>query len=105
MRIILVGFGVVGQSLARILLQRRPELVKSYGFNPKVVAVVDKGGAAVNMRGLDLGEILSLKVKEGTVAAGRDGRPDLSALEVIESVEAEVMVCLLYTSPSPRDRG
>ena len=105
MRIILVGFGVVGQSLARILLQRRPELVRSYGFNPKVVAVVDKGGAAVNLRGLDLEEILSLKVKEGTVAASRDGRPDLSALEVIESVEAEVMVEVTPTNIKDGEPG
>ncbi|HDJ05011.1 homoserine dehydrogenase [Candidatus Bathyarchaeota archaeon] len=105
MRIILVGFGVVGQSLARIFLQRRPELVRSYGFNPKLVAVVDKGGAAVNMRGLDLEEILSLKVKEGTVAASRDGRPDLSALEVIESVEAEVMVEVTPTNIKDGEPG
>ena len=105
MRIILVGFGVVGQSLARILLQRRPELVRSYGFNPKVVAVVDKGGAAVNMRGLDLEEILSLKVKGGSVAASRDGRPALSALEVIESVEAEVMVEVTPTNIKDGEPG
>jgi len=105
LRIILVGFGVVGQSLARIFLQRRPELVRSYGFNPKLVAVVDKGGAAVNMRGLDLEEILSLKVKEGTVAASRDGRPDLSALEVIESVEAEVMVEVTPTNIKDGEPG
>jgi len=92
-RIILVGFGVVGQSLARILLQRRSELMRGYGFHPKVVAVVDKGGAALDTRGLDLEEMLSLKVRDGTVAASREhGHPRLSALDVIESAEAEVVV-------------
>jgi len=57
------------------------------------VAIVDKGGAAVNPRGLNLEEMLSLKVEKNTVAASREyGRPDMPALDVIESVEAEAMV-------------
>jgi len=93
MRIILIGCGVVGQSFARILMRRQAELMKNYGFHPKVVAIADKGGAAVNPRGLKLEKMLSLKVEKGTVAVSReDGHPGMSALDVIESVEAEAMV-------------
>jgi homoserine dehydrogenase len=93
MRIILIGCGVVGQSFARLLIRREAELVRNYGFHPRVVAMVDRGGAAINPRGLNLEKMLALKGKEGTVAASRKyGRLDMSALEVIESVEAEVMV-------------
>jgi len=93
MRIILIGCGVVGQSFARIINRREAELVRDYGFHPRVVAMVDRGGAAMNPRGLDLEKMLALKGKEGTVAASRKyGRLAMSALEVIESVEAEVMV-------------
>lgn len=93
MRIILIGCGVVGQSFARILVRREVELVKNYGFHPRVVAMVDRGGAAMNPRGLDLEKMLALKVKEGTVAASRKyGHLAMSALEVMDSVEAEVMV-------------
>ena len=93
MRIILIGCGVVGQSFARILIRREAELVKNYGFHPRVVAMVDRGGAAINPKGLDLEKMLSVKVEKGTVAANREyGRLDMSALDVIESVEAEAMV-------------
>jgi homoserine dehydrogenase len=93
MRIILIGCGVVGQSFAQILLHREAELVKNYGFRPRVVAMVDKGGAAINPKGLDLEEILSLKAEKGTVAASRKyGHLAMSALDVIESVEAEALV-------------
>lgn len=93
MRIILIGCGVVGQSFARILIRREAELVKDYGFHPRVVAMVDKGGAAINPKGLDLEKMLSLKVEKGTVAASREhGHLAMSALDVIESVEAEAMV-------------
>ncbi len=93
MRIILIGCGVVGQSFAQILIRREAELVKNYGFHPRVVAIVDKGGAAVNPKGLNLEKMLSLKAGKGTVAlSSEDGHPGMSALDVIESVEAEAMV-------------
>jgi len=93
MRIVLIGFGVVGQSFARILIRREAALVKNYGFRPRVVAIVDKGGAAINPRGLDLEKMLSQKVEKGTVAASPEyGHIAKSALDVIESVEAEALV-------------
>ncbi len=91
-RIILVGYGVVGQGLTNILLTRRLETLRDYGLNPKIVAIVDKGGAAVNPQGLDLERMMALK-KKGTVAADRlFGRPEISPLDIIESLEAEVLV-------------
>jgi homoserine dehydrogenase len=93
MRIILIGYGVVGQSLTNILLRRRSETVKDYGFNPKVVAIVDRGGAAINPKGLNLERTLAVKKQKGTLAADHEfGHPKMLPLDVIESVEAEVMV-------------
>jgi homoserine dehydrogenase len=92
MRIILIGYGVVGQGLARILRHRHSENLQDYGFNPKIVAIVDKGGAAVDPKGLNLEETLEYK-KKGTVAAiPKVGHPKRTPLEIIESVEAEVVV-------------
>ena len=93
MRIILIGYGVVGQSLTSILLRRRLETVKDYGFNPKVVGIVDRGGAAINPKGLNLEKMLTLKKHKGTLAADPEfGHPKMSPLDVLESVEAEVVV-------------
>jgi len=89
----LIGYGVVGQSLTRILMQREVELISNYGFHPRVVAIADSGGAAVNPKGLSLEKTLSLKAEKGTVAAIHEyGRPNMPALEVIESVDAEAVV-------------
>jgi len=93
MRIILVGWGVVGQSFAQILTHRKQELAKEYGFRPRIVAIVDKKGAAINPKGLDLEQMLFLKKEKGTVSAcSQYGRPAMSALEAMESIEAEAMV-------------
>ncbi len=48
MRIILVGFGVVGKSVTTILAKRYVEKTKDYGFNPKIVAIADIDGAVIN---------------------------------------------------------
>ena len=93
MRIILIGYGVVGQSFTRILLRRRLETVKEYGLNPKVIAIVDRRGAAVNSKGLELEKMLAIKKQHGTVSADPEfGVPGRSPLEIIESLEAEVVV-------------
>jgi len=106
MRIILIGYGVVGQSLTNILLRRRSETVKDYGFNPKVVAIVDRGGAAINLKGLNLEKILALKKQKGTLAADPEfGHPKMSPLDVIESVEAEVMVEVTPTNVKNGEPG
>jgi len=92
MRIILIGYGVVGQGLTSILQRRHAETVKDYGFNPKIVAVVDKGGAAISPRGLTLEKLQAFK-KNGSIATNPEfGHPKMTAIEAIESVEAEVVV-------------
>jgi len=102
----LVGWGVVGQSFAKIIAQRKKELAKKYGFRPRIVAIVDKQGAAINPKGLDLEEMLALKKEKGTVAASSQyGRPDMTALEGIESVEAEAMVEVTPTNIETAEPG
>lgn len=93
MRIILIGFGVVGQSLLKLIAARETELVNSYGFRPRIVAIADTKGSAVNSKGLDWNEMLSLKAGKQSVSSSTDfGRPGMHPLEAIESVQAEVVV-------------
>ncbi|MGW8288880.1 MAG: homoserine dehydrogenase [Candidatus Bathyarchaeia archaeon] len=93
MRIILVGFGVVGKAVTNILVRRYTEKVKDYGFNPKIVAIADIDGAVINPRGLSPEKLEEIKQRGYPISADPDlGHPGLSALDVIESVEAEVVV-------------
>jgi homoserine dehydrogenase len=93
MRIVIVGFGVVGQGFAKILTVRAGDLMKIYGIRPRVVAIVDALGAAENPKGLDLEKALLTVREKGTVSADKIyGKPKKSAIEVIENTDAEVMV-------------
>ena len=106
MRTILVGWGVVGQSFSKIITSRKEELAKEYGFRPRIVGIVDKKGAAINPKGLDLEQMLDLKKKKGTVSASRQyGHQGMTALEVIESVEAETMVEVTPTNIEDAEPG
>lgn len=93
MRIILLGFGVIGQNFLRLLIHRYNELASVYGLRPRIVAIVDKKGAAIDERSLDMEKMLEVKKKMGSVSkADGKGFPDLSAEEVIKKVEAEVVI-------------
>ena len=47
MRIILVGYGVVGKGVTTILARNFAERMKDNGFNPKIVAIADIDGAVI----------------------------------------------------------
>ncbi len=93
MRIILVGYGVVGKGVTTILAKRYSEKIASYGFNPKVVAIADVDGAVINPRGFSPEKLEAFKQKGYPLSADSDfGHQGMTALDVIENVEAEVVV-------------
>src|SRR4030065_2915102 len=89
MRIILVGYGVIGNSVTTIIARRYAEKVKDYRFNPKIVAIADIDGAVINPRGLSPEKLEALKQTRPISSDPEFGHPEMPALDVIESVEAE----------------
>ena len=103
MRIILVGFGVVGRSFAEILNSEKGKLAKEYGIKPKVVAIADTKGAAADPDGLDLGMALDSKKKHGDLRGlGAGYHSGRTGLDVISEMECEVVV---ETTPTELKRG
>jgi len=106
MRMIIVGFGTVGQNLARILQSKENQLLREFGFHPRVVAVVDRGGGMIDPKGLDLNRALTVKRTGGSVAQDPElGRPKVHAKEVIEGVEAEAVLELTPTNIADGEPG
>jgi homoserine dehydrogenase len=93
MRIILVGYGVVGKGVTTILAKRTVEKSRDYGFNPKIVAIADIDGAVINPRGFTPEKLEQLKQRGYPISADSEyGHKGMKALEVIGEVEAEVVV-------------
>ena len=67
MRIILCGFGVVGQSFAKLLESRSEDLYAKYGLKPKIVGVFDKTGGVTDTSGLDVSRLIDTKRKHNSV--------------------------------------
>ncbi len=97
MRIVLVGFGSVGKALASLIEERRDELYRLCGLSPRLVCVIDSGGAAVGPRGLSARDLLDAKAT-GTVAnIAEMGLTGIDAARLIRDTAADVLV---ESSPS-----
>ena len=102
MRLIVVGFGVVGQSFAKLLLSRSADLYSIYGVKPRVVACIDSKSASISSTGLDLQRLLDVKKSKGTIGAYDKRSSELDSCHIIENVDAEV---LLELTPTNLDDG
>ncbi|MCZ7384732.1 MAG: homoserine dehydrogenase [Candidatus Methanoperedens sp.] len=85
-KISIIGFGAVGQGVARSLLSKQ-EYLKKQGYDIRVVAISDSKGSEINTKGIDLGEAVNRKKEKGTVATGTE-----TALEIIRDVEHDIVV-------------
>jgi len=96
---VLVGFGAVGQSLAKLLVLKQKQLMTDHSIRPLVVGIADSRGATINQKGLNLSEILTRKSENGTVA---EGQGTFSAVDLIRNVEADVVI---ETTPTNFETG
>lgn len=92
MRIILCGFGVVGQSLVKLFNSRSEDLYAQYGLKPRVVGVFDSKGSAIDTSGLELEKLVEIKKKYGTVKNYSKTKNNLSGIEMIRNVDADVVI-------------
>lgn len=97
MRIILCGFGVVGQNFAKLLLSRSEDLYALHGLKPRIVGVFDSKGAATSSAGLDLNRLLEVKKRHGSIRRYHNKEKDANGADMISGMEAEV---LIETTPS-----
>lgn len=97
-RIAIIGFGVVGQGLAEILLKQKERLRREYGFEYSVVAVSDfVKGAAYDPRGLDLAKVLEL-AKTNKISAYPGAQTGWDAVDTIRKSNADVVCEATFTN-------
>ncbi len=94
-KIILIGFGTVGQGLCKILLEKASDLEQDYDYQPRIVGIVDaRFGSLYDPAGLDLRACLD------QAASGRfvDGVEEMGAAQFIRETDADVVCELAYTN-------
>lgn len=83
---------MVGQSLVKLFDSRADDLYAKYGLKPRIVGVFDSKGSAVSPSGLDLGKLIEIKKKHGTVKNYSDSKNNLTGIEMIKKLHADVLI-------------
>lgn len=97
-RIVLVGFGNVGQGVARVLRDRGEDLARLYGMRAEIVAVSDPlRGNLYDPEGLSPGELLEAIEEDGDLGRVMARTPGSDAMYTIAASNADVVVELSYT--------
>jgi homoserine dehydrogenase len=93
-KLVLLGFGNVGQALARLLLEKRSELQHRYLIRFMVTAVATEPGTqgrALNPNGLDLERALEIMQSGGSLDELSPSPAPIDNLELIRASGADVM--------------
>ncbi len=97
-RIAFIGFGVVGQGLAEILVEQKQILKERYDFDFKVVAVSDTmKGSVFDAQGLDLEKLLSLVEETGKIEDYPEGIKGWDSLKTITDSTANLILEVAWT--------
>ena len=97
MRLILIGFGTVGQGLAELLIGKQKELQDQHGLKVQVVGIGDMlKGSVYNPGGIDLQKCLKLAKSDDKISTLPDAY-DGDALSLIKKADADMMVEATYT--------
>ena len=92
MRIILCGFGVVAQSLAELFESRKDELYSKYGLKPRLLAVFDSKGSAVDPSGLNFKKLVEIKKEFGSVKNYSEKNNNMTGIEILKNIDADVLI-------------
>src|SRR5574341_2218535 len=82
----IIGFGAVGQGVARAVLSKQ-EYLNKQGIELQVVGIADSGGCEIDAHGIDLDSAIKRKKQTGTVALGTG-----NTLELINGIEHDIVV-------------
>src|SRR5437868_1923344 len=97
MRILLLGFGTVGQALAALLVESREHLLAAHGLQPTLVGVVDSKSGVLSPDGLNHRDLLEAKRAGGLAALPGAFPAPTNAAQLIAETDAD---CLVQAVPS-----
>lgn len=105
-RLALIGFGNVGQGLARILRDKGRIIRERYGLDCKIVAISDPiKGSVYDEGGLDPATLLALVEKDGHINNYPGGVKGLDSLETIRETDTNVVVEVTPTNVETGEPG
>ena len=89
MKVVIAGFGTVGQGIAEVIGMRQELFSKSFGQQVKIVGAFDSSTIVKNARGLDPVELVRRKASTGTVGTRK---VDGGVKELIEEYDFDTLI-------------
>ena len=103
LRLVMIGFGNVGQEFARLLVSRREWLLRQKGLDIEVLAIATKNrGSLMSKKSIDLERVLSGMKAKGSLFEYGPEVTKLSPMDIIARCDADLMIEL---SPLNIDSG
>jgi len=103
LNICIMGFGSVGQGVARVFQMKKEQIKEDHGLDLNLIAAVDRSGAAVNLEGLDLNLLLETKKSTGKLSDyPENGAEGISGVEILDEVDYD---CLIEVTPTNIEDG
>ena len=91
-KIIIMGFGSVGQGIAQSIALKKAMIKDKYGVELKVVAATDSSSSAINQDGLEEMLLIHSKNSEGKLSSYPDYGSEVSGLDVLDAVEYDLLM-------------
>ena len=91
-RIIIMGFGSVGQGIAQAIALKKAMIKNKYGVELKVVAAADSSTSAINQDGLDEMLLIHSKNSGGDLSNYPNDGTEISGLDVLDAVEYDLLM-------------
>ncbi len=88
--LILIGFGVIGKGVGRVLLKKRDLIRKRYKKDIRIVAVCEVDGSIIDKDGIDLKAAIELAEKN--MLREHERWEPINAVDVIRSIKADVVL-------------
>ncbi|MFO8110166.1 MAG: homoserine dehydrogenase [Thermoplasmata archaeon] len=93
-----IGFGVVGQGLAEILLEKKRELEENHGFEYDIVAISDMNkGSVYAENGLDMTKVMDMVSEDVSLEEYPEGIKGWNPIKTIRETNADTIVEVTYT--------
>ncbi|NHI93328.1 MAG: homoserine dehydrogenase [Candidatus Lokiarchaeota archaeon] len=103
LKLVFIGFGNVGRSLAQILIDKKKLLKERYGSEFKVVGIGELYGSFVNKEGLNLEDLVDLSFSD--FENHKNWKKGLTAPELIKNLDFDVLVEMSYTNLEDGEPG
>ena len=96
-KLVILGFGAVGQGVARAISMKKEMIKDKFGVSLKIVAAGDSSTSAICQDGLDEELLLKTKEESGKLKNYPEYGSEISGIDILDAVDYD---CLIEATPT-----